>query len=152
MNYRRFLKLFAALAVSGSSLVWAQRTVSVVVPNDWISGTGTAAINLVSQGDENTLSFSVTFNSAVLRYDGYTRGTGATEATIILNSLQASQGKVGFLAGLSPDVAFSAGSKQLVVLNFTALAPAATETIAFGDSPARREIWDVLGNQLVAAT
>ncbi len=150
MNYRRFLKLLAALAISGSSLVWAQRTVSVVVPNDSITGSGTAAINLLCQGDENAIGFSVTFNSAVLRYDGYTAGTGATGATINPNPLFASTGKVGFAMALSSGVAFSAGSKQLVVLNFTALAPAATETIAFGNSPIPREIADSLANELVA--
>ena len=70
--------MFVSLA--GTAL--AQREVSISVTSNQITGSGTAAVTLLSQGNENAIGFSVTFNPAVLRYDGFANGTGATGTTI----------------------------------------------------------------------
>ncbi len=150
MNSFRFIRSMLVLALSLAGTVWAQRTVSASVAGNQITGAGTAAIVLASQGDENALGFSVTFNAAVLRYDGFTAGTDATGMTINPNVSQATAGKVGFAMALAAGSKFTAGTRQLVVLNFTALTASASSPIAFGDSPILSEISDVTANTLTA--
>ena len=152
MKSIRFIRSVLTLALALAGTVWAQRTVSVAVTGSQITGTGTASIVLASLGDENAVGFSVTFNPAVLRYDSFTAGTGVTGATINPNVSQTLTGKVGFAIAQSAGVAFSAGSKQLVVLNFTALTAAASETIGFGNVPILREVSDVTANEITAVT
>ncbi len=152
MKSIRSLRLVLGLVLSLSGTAWAQRAVSISVTGNQLSGAGTASVLLVSQGDENAIGFSVTFNPAVLRFDSHTLGAGATGATLNLNDSQKAAGKVGFAIALPTNSVFSAGSKELVVLSFTVLAPSASETIDFGSQPILKEVSDVTANELTAVT
>ena len=110
---------------------------------------------LTSQGTEGAVGLSVTFDPAVLRYDGFTNGTGLASngasgtASLNVNSAAAATGKIGVLAGFSGGGTFSAGNRQLVLLNFTVLATSSVSTsIAYSDSPIFREISDAAANPL----
>jgi hypothetical protein len=109
------------------------------------------AIELEAQGDENALGFSLTFDPAVLTYVSYAAGTGASGATINVNPAQAGAGRVGVAMALPAEATFSAGVKQLLVVNFTVAANASgTTAIAFGDVPIGREIVDPFVNELLS--
>jgi hypothetical protein len=150
MKSLRILRNILVLALSLAGSAWAQRAVSVVVTGNQLSGAGTAAIVLASQGDENALGFSVTFNPAVLRYDGFTAGADVVGATVNANESQKTSGKIGFAIAVAAGSRFVPGARQLVVLKFTVLA-AASDTIGFGDAPIRREVADVTARELPAS-
>ncbi len=150
MKSPRILRRVLALALSLAGTVWAQRTVTVEIDGNQITGTGTASIMLASQGDENALGFSVTFNPAVLRYEDFKAGADTAGATINLNAARAAEGRLGLAIAVAAGSSFRAGGRQLVVLRFTVLAEAASEAIGFGDSPIRREIAGVTAHELTA--
>jgi hypothetical protein len=91
-----FRCLGAICAVAVGSSLWGQRTVSFQLAGNRIASAGTASVLLASQGDENAAGFSVTFNPAVLRYDGYTAGADAGSATILANETGKLAGRVGY--------------------------------------------------------
>ncbi len=152
MNVSSLLRSTLAFAFSFTGAAWAQRTVSIAVTGNQISGSGTAAVVLASQGNENAVGFSVTFNPAVLRYDSYAEGTDTAGGTALVNvnDGQKLAGKVGVGIARPANTTFSAGSRQLVVLTFTVLSVAASAAISFGDTPILREVSDVSANTLTA--
>jgi hypothetical protein len=102
-------------------------------------------IELVSQGNENAIGFSLSFDQNILTNPQVTLGADATGATLNVNAGQAAQGRLGILLAFPAGQKFSAGSRQLVSVAFT-LAPntaAFSTTIGFGDQPIAREIADV---------
>ena len=99
-------------------------------------------IELVCAGDENAVSFSLSWDSSrLLTYVGNTLGSAIPtdgSASMIRNSTQAATGKFGILMGLAPGTAFTAGTKTILNLTFevSATAPAdAALAVAFTDTP-----------------
>src|SRR4029077_7471748 len=76
------------------------------------------SIELDSQGDENALGFSVTFNSSQLTFVSATIGSDASAAQLNVNEANAPAGRVGIAMALAAGQVFAAGTRQLVVLNF----------------------------------
>jgi hypothetical protein len=100
-------------------------------------------IEFDSQGDENALGFSVTFDQNVLTYVSATAGSGASGATLNVNPGQAASGKLGFAVSQPAGATFSAGTKQLITINFNVAGNANGSTnIGFGDQPVFREVVD----------
>jgi hypothetical protein len=97
---------------------------------------------LVSQGDENALGFSLTFDQTVLTYRQAELGSGATGATLNINDSQKSNGRLGVVLSLPAGQTFSAGDKQIVVVTFNiaAGATASSTPLGFGDQPVMREV------------
>ncbi len=63
--------------------------------------TNSVAVNLVAQGNENALGFSVTFDPALVRFAKANLGISAPSGTaLVANTNQAASGTVGFLVGL----------------------------------------------------
>ena len=138
------------LAVLTARPLLAQRTVTLAVTGNQFSGSGTAVVMLASQGNESALGFSVIFDPAVLRYDGFSAGADATGATINTNALQATSGRVGFALIVSEP--FATGNRALIRLYFTVLAPSSASTsLGFGDTPISREVINSQAS-LVSAT
>jgi len=109
-------------------------------------------IELISQGDESALGFSLTFDPGVLGNPQSVLGSDAAGATFSANTSQAQQGRLGILLSLPAGQRFSVGARQIAVVTFTIIsgaAPAATN-IGFGDQPIPREVSDVNANQLPA--
>ncbi|MEI7633886.1 MAG: hypothetical protein WCK47_06365 [bacterium] len=115
---------------------------------------GAVSVVLSSQGDENSMSFSVSFDTSKLTYVKTDRGVDLPgDAAIIKNETQAASGRVGMLVGLAADTAFPAGNRELVKLTFTAAAtasPVATP-VDMGVTPTPQSVSDMLGNDLTAA-
>jgi hypothetical protein len=106
-------------------------------------------VTLEASGTENAIAFSVKFDPAKLQFVSSTNGAGATTASLTVNANQATSGKLGFVVGLAPGNVLAAGTRELVKLQFAALANApASIAIDFGDQPVFRETSDVSANAL----
>ncbi len=114
--------------------------------------TATLAVELVAQGNENALSFSLTFNPAVLTNPVVTAGNGAAGISLQQNPNQVASGRLGIVVSLPANQSFAAGTRQLVQVAFTlpANAPIGATTIDFGSQPIGREISDPIANELTA--
>jgi hypothetical protein len=111
----------------------------------------TVNIELDSQGDENTLGFSVTFDTTKLTYVSAALGSGASGVSLITNPTQASSGRLGFAMAQQAGGTFTAGTRQLLVITFNVASNASGSTVIdFGDQPVFREISDPVVNTLPA--
>ncbi len=128
------------------------RTVQVVGVSGIAGATIQVPVELVAAGNENALSFTVTFDPAVLGSPDAAKGSAASDATLFENGTQAATGKYGVLLGLPAGQVFAAGTRQVVVMTFTiaAGASAGTTPVAFGDTPIAREVTDEAATVLPA--
>lgn len=112
----------------------------------------TVAVELVSQGNENALSFSLSFNPAVLTNPVVTAGNGGPGLALVPNPNQVANGRLGLIVSLPAGQSFAAGTRQLATLVFTipANAPGGASAIEFGNQPIGREISDPNANELTA--
>jgi hypothetical protein len=108
------------------------------------------AVELVAQGDENALSFSVTFDPALVHFTSASLGSGASGAALIQNTTLAGSGNLGFVVGLFPPATFAAGTQQLVRLNFASVSYSNNAALAFGASPVPQGLADSSANVLPA--
>jgi hypothetical protein len=115
-------------------------------------GTVAVPVELVAQGNENALAFSLTFDPAVLSNPQAALGSGAGSATLITNPNQVAQGRLGVIVSLPTGQMFTAGTKQILVVTLTiASGTTANSTpVGFGDQPTRREVSDPNANVLSA--
>ncbi len=104
-------------------------------------GNVTVVMELVAQGDENALGFSLTYDPAVLSNPQSAPGSDAAGVSLNPNTLQIAQGNLGLVLALPSGQAFPAGTRAIVNVSFAVAANAPTTTqIAFGDQPIVREI------------
>jgi hypothetical protein len=121
-------------------------TVRVVSAN----GAGGAEVNvpveLLANGNENALGFSLNFNASVMSFVGASIGVGAPSgAALLVNTNDVSAGRLGLVVGLPADEAFPEGTQQVALVTFL-VAPIlnqTTETLSFGDQPTLRQLSDV---------
>ena len=109
-------------------------------------------VTLVANGNENALGFSLAFSPTLLTYVGATLGSGATNATLVINSNQIASGYVGLALSLSTGTSFAPGTQEVAEIEFTAavLSNTALAHVNFGDQPTRRELSDPQANPLTA--
>lgn len=139
------------LSSTGSQAVAAQaRIVRVAAASGPIGGIINIPIEIVSQGDENAVGFSLTFDAAVLSNPQATLGSDATGATINSNASQAAQGRFGVALAFPATQKFAAGVRQMAVVTFSVAANAnfGTTNLGFGDQPVVREVADITANAL----
>lgn len=148
--------VFGSVAINhftstGNHAVAAQsRIVRVAAASGPIGGTINVPIEIVSQGDENAVGFSLTFDAAVLGNPQVALGTDATGATINSNATQAAQGRFGVALAFPATQKFAAGVRQMAVVTFSIAANAnfGTTNLGFGDQPVVREVADTTANAL----
>ena len=126
------------------------RMVQVMDASGNAGGQVMVGIELISQGDENALGFSLTFNPAILKNPQAVLGSHAAGAMLNTNGSQANQGRLGIALSLSTGQVFPAGNRQIVVVTFMvdASAMAGTTPVGFGDQPISREVVGVSANPL----
>lgn len=114
---------------------------------------GTVTIDLLALGDENAVGFSISFDPTELAFVSAVAGSGAAGTNFNVNSLQAGVGRVGVTVAKSPGTSFTAGTHQIAVLTFTAVASGTDSTtpVDFGDSPVFREVVNVNAQALTAS-
>lgn len=115
-------------------------------------GAVTVPIELVAQGDENAIGFSLTFDPAALSNPQAAIGGDANGATLNVNTNQLMHGRLGVALSLPLGQKFSAGVRQIAIVNFTVAsgANANSTPIDFGDLPVRREVSDTNASALPA--
>jgi uncharacterized protein (TIGR03437 family) len=128
------------------------REIRVVSTNATPGQNLTVALELVSQGDENAVGFSLNFNPAHLTFQNASLGTGVLAGTsFFVNPNAVASGRLGLTLALPPDQNFPAGVRQVLTVSFSAAATATGNTaLSFGDDPARRDVSDVNGNSLAS--
>jgi uncharacterized protein (TIGR03437 family) len=109
-------------------------------------------IELVSQGDENGLGFSLNFDPAILSNPQVALGADASGAILNVNLSQVAQGRLGAGLALPSGQPFAAGVRRITVVTFTVSgATTATSTsVDFGDAPVRREVASASAQILIA--
>jgi uncharacterized protein (TIGR03437 family) len=109
-------------------------------------------VELVSQGDENAMGFSLSYPAATLTNTQAVLGADAASAQLNVNTSQAAQGRLGITLALPAGQKFTAGGRQIVVLTFTIAsnAPGGNVSIDFTDQPIVREVADVTAGTLQA--
>lgn len=76
------------------------------------------AIKLDATGVENALSFSVNYDPERWRFVAANAGSDAPRATLIINSTQTAEGRVGILLALPSGATLPPGEREAVVLQF----------------------------------
>jgi hypothetical protein len=113
---------------------------------------GTVRITLASQGNENALGFSLSFDPSLVSFTGASLGADAGGATLYVNTAQASSGRVGFALARGVGNTFPAGTREILMLNFQASSSVAGSFApAFGDLPVPRDVSDAMAVALPAS-
>jgi hypothetical protein len=112
---------------------------------------GKVAIQLVAQGNENAIGFSLLFDPALVTYLSAGAGADAPAASLTINDSQAAAGRVAVLLALPPGTNFTAGTKEVVRLAFKLAASATgTSAVSLTDQPVKREVSDAFAINLPA--
>jgi len=110
-------------------------------------------VELLANGTENALGFSLNFNPGVLGYVGASLGAGAPSgAALLINANDVAAGRLGLAVGLPANEVFDGGTQQVVLVTFLA-APILNQTtvpVGFGDQPTLRQLSDVQARVLPA--
>lgn len=76
-------------------------------------------VNLVANGVENAVGFSVQFDPSLLTFEGADVGPGAGSAQLLVKTAPTGLNRVGILLGLPAGVAFPEGTNEIVELTFS---------------------------------
>ncbi len=107
-------------------------------------GVAVVPINLIANGRENAMGFSINFDPSLLSFTGVTLGSGDANGILLSNTIQIASGKLGLGVALPANTTFAAGTQQVVKISF-ATKPVANLTvtpISFGDQPTVRQVSD----------
>lgn len=114
-----------------------------------LSNDGLVIVKLRATGVENALSFSLNFDSSAWRFVSAKTGRNTKQATLLINSTEAAQGRVGFALALPAGNVLRAGNNDLVVLQFAPIRRSRKPlNPAFGDFPVARSLVDDKANRL----
>lgn len=132
-------------SVPGNRLV--QVTSSSAAPNSTV----TVPITFYSEGNENTVNFSLLFNSALLSNPQVTVGADAAAATLNVNTTQQAQGRLGVQLALPAGQRFGTGAREIVTLKFDVAqnSGVGATVVQFGDVPVTRGMVDANGNAVI---
>jgi hypothetical protein len=111
----------------------------------------TLPVNLLAQGDESALAFSLSFDPAVLRYVSTSKGSAAASATLNVNTNLAVNGELAIALMLPAGSShFAAGTREVVKVTFIGVSSATNYSVGFADEPALRSISDTNAVELTA--
>ncbi len=110
-------------------------------------------VEVTAVGGENAFGFSLAFDATQLQYFSAAVGTDAAGATLNVNSLTASQGRLGIALALPPGQSLSGGRRRLVTVTFVVAASGGEGSlpVSFADQPIARELVNV-GAEVIEAT
>ena len=128
------------MATAGERLLWIDDTLLLAGPTNAVS------VWLTSQGGENALGFSVTFDTQALSLVNVSPGNAAAQATVIANTNQA--GLIGIIMMLPGSGSFPVGTNEVLRLNFRTKTLNRTTLLSFSDQPVRRQVVDGTANVL----
>lgn len=119
-------------------------------PSAQQNGTFILSVNAEMLGGEKSGSFSLSYDPALLVNPVVTLGSGAAGATLVTNTSQAAQGRLGIQIALPGDQTFAEGYWQIARVSFGLVlrSPAPITKIEFGDVPIARAMSDGGGNSV----
>ena len=119
-----------------------------VIPNSTVSGQNvTVAVELNSQGNENSVGFSIGYDANLAFNPQVSLGADAGAASLIVNN--SSAGRLGVILALPAGQTFTAGTRQMVNVTFnTAVTTLFSTPLLFSDSPVIRKVADANANSL----
>lgn len=125
------------------SLTVEPGTMSVMVP-----------VELNSQGKENAVGFSISFDPAVFMNPDAVLGSDATGALLNVNTRQVAMGKLGIGMALPVNQTFAAGTRQIIVLKFELKAgvQGVSADLKFVEQPVPTQLVDPLAEDLPVTT
>jgi len=107
---------------------------------------------LVANGVENTLDFSMNFNTQRLAFSGISLGSGAADASLLPNTTQAANGKIGVAVQLPAGETFAAGTQEVVRVTFSSAILSGSQPVVtpvnFTNQPINKLLFDVQGNKM----
>jgi hypothetical protein len=126
------------------------RILSVVNSSGATNSNVTVPITLASQGDENSVSFSLTFDPALLSNPQAVLGDDASGASLNTDTSEVAQGRYGVAVTLPVGQTFSPGLRQIVRFTFrTAAVASETATpVGFTDPPLARRVLNAVATDL----
>jgi hypothetical protein len=127
-------------------------TVRIVSTNGMSGAPVVVPITILANGNENALGASLSYDPALLTFLGAIPGSGASDATLFVNTNLLPSGRIGFTIALPTDIALAAGSQNVVLASFTSpvRSTAISPSIGFTDTPTGRQLVDVYGTPLNA--
>ncbi len=117
------------------------------------NGTVTLPITFLSEGSENSFSFSLKYDPAVLNNPQVVLGGEVGGAALTVNSSELAQGRVGVEIKLPQGQRIGSGEREIAKVTF-GIAPnpgVASTKVEFTDSPVVRIMVDVNGNAVIGA-
>ncbi len=127
------------------------RLMQVVTNSAAPNSTVTVPISFYSEGNENSLNFSLRFDSTQLSNPQVSLGSDAINGTLNVNAGEAAVGRLGVRLSLLQGQKFSTGSRQVAKVSFT-IKPstnAGATVVEFSDEPVVRGLTDFNGNSVV---
>ena len=106
----------------------------------------TVPINLNGAGTENSVSFTLDYDSTQLSFDSSALGTDGGGATVIVNS--STDGKLGILIALPTATTFGTGDRNMLNLTFrmNTTASAGTTALSFSSTPVLQQVTEANAN------
>ncbi|MEP7270512.1 MAG: hypothetical protein ABI882_03360 [Acidobacteriota bacterium] len=134
------LLLFVIISVP-TAHAYAQRTLSVPETSIERQTEGIVSVDMDVIGDENTIGFSVTFNTTQFTFVSVAPSpTLPAGTTVLTNELQKENGRVGIAVSLPFGTSFAPGKHRLVDIRLAALTTGnSLAVVGFGDQPIPRE-------------
>lgn len=126
------------------SIAFPPATVRALATTAMAGGPVTVPVEIVANGNENALQFSLNYIPAVLTYASVELGTNFAEATLFVNTSQTASGRVGIILALPTGATMPPGVQQVVRVTFntavrTSTSPL-TSPVSFGDAPTVRQL------------
>ena len=139
-------------AVAVLSVIYGSATVSLPNTNAYLGQLVGLPLTLQGNGDENILSFSLSFDPQLLSYSQVTLLPPAAAAALLINTNQISAGLLGIALALPPGTSFSFGTQQVLLTEFTPRSQSNSipTSISFFDSPTPRQVLGLQGQALPA--
>ncbi|MGH7186360.1 MAG: hypothetical protein ACREIB_08825, partial [Pseudomonadota bacterium] len=117
------------------------------------NGTVTLPITFQPEGSENSFSFSLKYDTAILGNPQVVLGGEMSAAALTVNSSELAQGRVGVEIKLPQGQRIGSGGREIAKITF-GIAPnpgVASTKVEFTDSPLARITVDVNGNAVIGA-
>ena len=127
------------------SVVFIPAAVQVTGTNVPAGSTFAVPVQLVGNGNENALGFSLSFDPTTLACLGTTPGSSASNATFIVNTNSLANGRLGVALDLEPATTFAPGTQTVCWITFrAAVVPNINRfsSLVFVDQPTPRQLWD----------
>ncbi len=112
----------------------------------------TVPVEIVANGDENGLQFSLSYNPSLLAYSGVRLGPDLLDATLVVNTNQSAAGQLGCIVALPTEATLKAGTQQIILVTFSTPVrwSSVNALVTFGDTPTTRQLVDAHAQTLSA--